>query len=79
MLMFDRTKLKTPIGVLTAVAGEAFDGCPAILIWMRCLDGKDVLLAEIRYNQSDNSVEMGDFNNKLVPEFVKIYEVCDDF
>ena len=77
--MFNKAKLKTPIGTLTAVNGEAYDGYPAILIWLECLNGENVLLAEIRYNKSNNSIEMGDFNNKLVPEFMKIYEIHDDF
>lgn len=72
--MFDRAKLKTPVGTLTAVSGEAFDGHPAIIVWMKeSSTDNDVLLAEIRYNASDKSIEMGDFRNKLCPDFTKIY------
>lgn len=77
-IMFNRAKLKTPIGILTAEAGDAFDGCPAILIFMKKPSGQDLLLAEIRYSK-DNAIEMGDFNGTFAPDFVKIYEVHDDF
>ena len=73
--MLHSAKLKTPIGVLSAVPGEAFDNHQAILIWIKNNDTKkDSLIAEIRYNPNTKSIEMGDFCRKLVPEFTTIYE-----
>ena len=74
MLDFLKTEaiLKTPLGKISAKAGEAFDGHPAIVVCLYEKDGSGKFLAEIRYNPRSNTIESGVYRDgDLVADFTK--------